>query len=438
VGRNAPRSLAAPGLRARAEGELGPGFWRLWSASVLSNLSDGMFWVALPLLAVSLTDSPALVAGVTVASRLPWLIFALIAGALADRLDRRRTMMLVDFGRVALVGGLALAVVAGAASIWLVYAVGFLLGVLETLFDTAAQAILPNIVPRERLTAANGRLLAAEFSMNQFVGPPLGGFLAAVGLGFAFGTTAAGWLGAALLIAGLAGSFRAERSGPPTRIDQEIREGIAYLARHRLLRVLAVVLALLNLAQGAVWAILVLYAVAPGPMGLSGVGYGLLLTANAIGTITGTIVAGPIERRLGKPNLFVVCVIVLVAGNVALASSTNPFVVGGVFAVGGIFLGAFNVAYQSLRQRIVPDRILGRLVATFRMLGWGALPVGALLGGIVGEAFGLTAVFWAAAAMSIVLLPVRLLITDERIAAAEAAAVAERESLPPRSAAESG
>ena len=417
-------------VRARIAGELGPGFWRLWSASVVSNLADGMFWVALPLLAVSLTDSPALVAGVVVASRLPWLVFVLVAGALADRLDRRRTMMLVDFGRVTLLGGLALAVVAGAASIWLVYVVAFLLGVLETLFDTAAQAILPNVVPRERLTAANGRLLAAEFTMNQFVGPPLGGFLAAISLGFAFGSMAAGYLGAALLIAGLIGSFRPERTGPPTRITHEIREGVTYLAHHRLLRVLAIVIALLNLAQGAVWAILVLYVVAPGPMGLSEVGYGLLLTSSAVGTIAGTTVAGTIERRLGKPNLFVASVVVLAAGNVALASSTNPLVVGGVLAIGGIFHGAFSVAFQSLRQRIVPDRILGRLVATFRMLGWGALPLGALLGGIVGEVFGLTAVFWGAAVMALVLLPVRMLITDERIDAAEAAAVAEREAVP--------
>jgi MFS family permease len=418
--------VTLPAARARVGGGLGRGFWRLWSASVVSNLADGMFWVALPLLAVSLTDSPALVAGVVVASRLPWLVFVLVAGALADRLDRRRTMMLVDLGRVVLLGGLAAAVVAGAASIWLVYIVAFLLGVLETLFDTAAQAILPNVVPRERLTAANGRLLAAEFTMNQFVGPPLGGLLAAVGLGVAFGSMAAGYLAAALLIAGLIGSFRPERTGPPTRITHEIGEGITYLARHRLLRVLAIVIALLNLAQGAVWAILVLYVVAPGPMGLSEVGYGLLLTSSAVGTIAGTTVAGTIERRLGKPNLFVASVVVLAAGNIALASSTNPFVVGGVLAIGGIFHGAFGVAYQSLRQRIVPDRILGRLVATFRMLGWGALPLGALLGGLVGEAFGLTAVFWAAAVMAIVLLPVRLLITDSRIAEAEAAAVAER------------
>lgn len=422
----APASPPSTSLVGRLGGGLGQRFWRLWSAAVVSNLSDGIFWVALPLLAVSLTDSPALVAGVTIASRLPWLLFALVAGALADRLDRRRTMILVDLGRVALVGALAVAVAAGVASIWLLYVVAFVLGVLETLFDTAAQSMVPNVAARDRLEAANSRLLAAEFTMNQFVGPPVGGLLAAAGLAAAFGTAAAGFLGAALLLVGLAGSFRPERVGPPTRIDQEIREGIAFLAHHELLRVLAVVIALLNLAQGAVWALLVLYVVAPGPMGLSEFGFGVLLAANAVGSITGTILAGPIERRLGKPNLLLVCVLVLALGSGVLAVSTNPFLVGGAYAVGGVFLGAFNVAYQSLRQRVAPDRILGRVVATFRMLGWGALPLGAALGGLIGEAFGLTTVFVVATVATLLLTPARLLITDSRIAAAESRAEAER------------
>jgi MFS family permease len=397
----------------------------------VSNLADGMFWVALPLLAVTLTASPALVAGVVVASRLPWLLFALVAGALADRLDRRRTMVLVDLGRVVILGGLALTVAAGVATIWLLYVVAFLLGVLETLFDTAAQAILPNIVPRERLTAANSRLLAAEFTMNQFIGPPLGGFLAAIGIAVAFGTTAAGYLAAALFLAGIAGTFRQERTGPPTHIVEEIAEGIGYLARHSLLRTMAVTIALLNLAQGAVWAVLVLYVVEPGPMGLDEVGFGLLLATMAAGTILGTVGAGVIERRLGKPNLFAVSMVTLAAGNIALASSTDALVVGAILALNGGFVGAFNVVYQSLRQRIVPDRILGRLVATFRMLGWGALPVGAFLGGLVGEGFGLRAVFWAAAVLTLALLPARLLITDRRIADAEAEALAQRATSPP-------
>ena len=417
------RRVLAP-LRQRLGGSLGPGFWRLWWASVASNLADGIFQIALPLLAVGLTDSPALVAGVALAARLPWLLFALVAGALADRLDRRRAMLLVQLGRTLLAGGLAVAVVAGAASIWLLYVVALALGILETLFDTAAQSIVPAVAPRERLESANSRLLTAEFAMNQFVGPPVGGLLVALGFGVAFGSAAAGFVGAALLLAGLVGSFRPERPAAPTRIDHEIREGVAYLAGHELLRTLALVLAILNLANGAVNALLVLYAVAPGRMELSEVGFGLLLTTNAVGTILGTLLAPGIERRLGRANILLAGITMLAVIDVVLVVAPDPFLVGAAFAVGGLFFGAFNVTYQSLRQRLVPDRILGRVVATFRMLGWGALPLGAALGGLIGEAFGLEAVFAAAAVLTLLMLPARLVITDARIAAAEARALA--------------
>ena len=411
------------GARSRLGGGLGSNFWRVWSAAAVSNLADGIFQIALPLLAVSLTDSPALVAGITIAFRLPWLVFALVAGALADRLDRGRTMLLVQLGRTVLAGGLALAVVAGVASIWLLYLVALALGVLETLFDTAAQSIVPSVAPRDRLESANGRLLAAEFTMNQFVGPPVGGLLVAAGVALAFGSAAAGFLGASLLLAGLVGTFRPERVAPPGRIDREIREGIAFLAGHRLLRTLALVIAVLNLAQGAVNALLVLYAVQPGRMGLSEVGFGLLLTTNAVGTIVGTSFAAAIERRIGRANILLAGILMLAVTDIALVVWPEPLVIGAVLALGGVFFGSFNVTYQSLRQRLVPDRILGRVVATFRMLGWGALPLGAAIGGGIGEVFGLEAVFAAAAVLTLVMLPARLLITDARIAAAEADAL---------------
>ncbi len=403
------------------EGGLGRPFWTVLSASALANLADGVFWVALPLLAIGLTDSPALVAGVTVASRLPWLVFSLIAGALADRLDRRRTMVLADLGRVALLGGLAAAVVTDVATIWLLYVVAFLLGVLETLFDTAAQSMLPNVVSdKNRLTTANSRLWGVELTMNQFVGPPVGGLLAATALAVAFGASAAAYLAAGLLLITLSGTFRAERVGPPTRILQDIAEGMRYQFGHSLLRAMAIVVGMLNLAAGAVWAVLVLYAVAPGPMGLDAVGFGLLLTSTAVGTVAGTFLAGLFERRLGKPNLLAVCIVALALEHLVLALSANPFVVGSVLAIGGLFLGAFNPVFVSLRMRIVPGQLLGRVVASFRLLGMGTLPVGALLGGLIAEAFGLQAVFFVAAAITIALLPARLVITDRAIAAAEA------------------
>ena len=417
----APRAHVIGRTLTAAAGGLDGRFWRLWSASAASNLSDGILSIAIPLLAISLTTSPVLVAGVTIASRLPWLLFALVAGALADRLDRRVTMAAVQLGRVLLLGGLALAVVLGAASIALLYAVVFLLGVLETLFDTTAQAMLPNVVGRERLTTANGRLQAVELTMNQFVGPPLGGFLVALAVAAAIGTTAVAYFGAALTILSVTGSFRAVRQGPAVSIVAEIRDGLSYLFGHQLLRTLAIVIGVVNLANGAFWAIFVLYAVAPGPMGLSEVGFGLVLTAAAVGSVGGTFLAPVAERRLGKANVLAVAVIALAGAYAVIAVAPQPIVVAAVLAIAHGVLTVFNVAYISFRQRVVPDRLRGRVIASFRVVSFGTLPLGALLGGVIGEAAGLPVVFVAAAVFVIAVLPARLLITDARMDAAERA-----------------
>ena len=297
---------AEPGRRslpARIDAGLGRRFWTLFSASFVANLADGIFQIALPLLAASLTRDPALVAGVAFASRLPWLVFALIAGALADRFDRRRTMILVDAGRALVLVGLTVAVLAGGATIWLLYLVAFVLGCFETMFDTAASSMLPNVVGKDRVVAANSRLNAVELTMNQFVGPPVGGFLVAIGVAAAFGTAAAGYLGALLCLLTLTGSFRPVRTGPPSSIREDITVGLSYLRHHRLLRTMALVVGPMNLASTAVFAVLVLYVVAPGPLGLDGVGFGLLITSIAVGTVGGTLArrlvrAGP---RPGEP-----------------------------------------------------------------------------------------------------------------------------------------
>lgn len=401
-------------------GGLGRGFWTLFSASLLANLSDGIFQIALPLLAVSLTTEPGLVAGVAVASRLPWLVFALIAGALADRLDRRRTMVLVDAGRVILIGGLVVAVVGEVATIWLLYLVAFVLGCLETLFDTAANSMLPNVVGKDRVVAANSRLNAVELTMNTFVGPPLGGFLAGIAIAAAFGAVAAGYLGALLCLVTLVGSFRAVRDGPPASIASEIRDGMSYLVHHRLLRTMALVVGPMNLGSMAVFGVLVLYVVAPGPLGLDGVGFGLLTTAIAVGTVTGTLLASRIERAIGRANLFVACIGSLLVMDLVWIVIPQPLAIGAILAVSSSIGGAFNVVFGSIRQRIVPNHMLGRVMASFRVISWGALPLGALLGGIIGQTLGLTAVFIAAAVIHLCLLPSRLILTDAFMAQVEA------------------
>ena len=414
------------GTATRLGSGLPGAYWKLWSASAGSNLADGVFWIALPLLAIRLTDSPVLIAGVTIASRLPWLLFSLVAGALADRMDRRRTMILVDLFRGGLLGALALATFAGVANLPLLYLVAFALGMAETLFDTSAQSIMPNIVDRDRLSVANGRLYAVELSMNQFVGPPLGGFLAAAGVGLAFGTGAAAYLIAALALFTIAGSFRPVREGPPTRIHQDIAEGLRYLLRHRLLRVLALMVGISNLVSSAVFAVFVLYAVRPGPLGLDEVGFGLLTTTLAVGSLGGSFIVPPLERRMGRANLLAVSMLGFGVPMILPAFTTNVFVIGGAWIIGSAIGIAWNVVTVSLRQRIVPDRLLGRLNASYRLLAWGTMPLGALLGGLVGETIGLQAVFLIFGSLNLLLLLGRLVVTDEAIDAAEREAEATR------------
>jgi MFS family permease len=391
---------------------LGRGFWTLFSASLLANLADGIFQVALPLLAASLTRDPGLVAGVSFASRLPWLVFALVAGALADRFDRRRTMVLVDAGRVLVLGALVLAVLGDVASVWLLYVAAFVLGCFETMFDTAASSMLPNVVGTDRIVAANSRLNAIELTMNSFVGPPIGGFLVAIGVATAFGTAAAGYLGALLCLLLLAGSFRPQRAAAGSSIRADITDGLLYLFAHRLLRTLAFVVGPMNLASSAVFAVVVLWVVAPGPLGLDSVGYGLLFTAISLGTVVGTLLASRFERVLGRANLFVACIASLLVSDVVWLLVAQPVVIGVILAVSSTVGGAFNVVFGSIRQRIVPNHLLGRVMASFRVISWGSLPLGALLGGLVGQAFGLSAVFIAAAAIHVILLASRLVLTD--------------------------
>jgi MFS family permease len=415
---------AARSLTGRLSGGLPASYWRLWSASAGSNLADGMFWIALPLLAIRLTDSPALIAGVAIASRLPWLLFALVAGALADRLDRRRTMILVDLFRAGLLGALAVATAAGVANLPLLYAVAFTLGVAETLFDTSAQSIMPSLVEGEQLSKANGRLYAVELTMNQFVGPPLGGFLAALAIAAAFGTGAAAYLLAAASLFLIRGSFRPVREGPPKRLHEDIAEGLRYLLGHRLLRVLAIMVGIGNLSSTAAFSVFVLYAVEPGPLGLNEVGFGLLTTALAVGSLIGSFLVERLERLFGRPNLLAISMVSFAGTVIAPVLTTNVLVIAIIWVVTGAVGIAWNVITVSLRQRIVPDALLGRVNATYRLLAWGTMPLGAALGGLVGETLGLAAVFWIFGGLQAALILGRLVVTEEAIAAAETQAPA--------------
>ena len=401
-------------------GGLSANFWRLWGSTASANLADGVALIAIPLIAVGLTRSPAEIAGISIAAQVPMVLFGLIAGGLADRLDRRWTMLTVQLLRVAVIGGLAVLALAGAVSLPVLYVAAFIIGAGEAFFDTNAQSILPAVVGRDRLVTANGRLFAAETIMNSFVGPPLGGLLVAIAVPLALSGAAAGYALAAVGLLLLSGSFRAERSEPSRRLVVEIGEGIGYLMRHRLLLTLSSMVALGRLGSASFFSLLALYAVAPGPMGLSEPGYGLLLATFGVGSVVGSVVTGRAVALLGRPGVLTLATILFGLGILVPAVTSEPIVVGAGFFVAGVAIMAWNVTNVSLRQSLLPQQLMGRVHATHRFMANGAGLLGAVTAGAVGEAFGLQAAF--AIGAGIVLLGVfgRLIVTDDRIRAAEA------------------
>ncbi|WP_342668816.1 MFS transporter [Actinokineospora inagensis] len=388
-------------------------YWRLWVSSALSNLADGVLKIALPLVAVDYTRSPAAIAGLSLAFTLPWLLFALPAGAVTDRVDRRLAMVVANVARAALLTVLVVA----PGTLWVLYAVAFAVGVAETVYDTSAQSIVPQLVDMDQLSKANGRLYAAELTANQFIGPPLGGLLAAAGAVAAFITPTALWVAAVGALLLVQGKFRPERLHR-TSLLSDIAEGVRFLWRQRLLRTFAVVVGLYNFAGNAAGALLVLYAV--GPMGLSDTGFGVLMSMYAIGSLIGTFFAPWIERTMGRAKALLVTFGVGALSIVAPALTSNPYLIGASFVISGAGVVVSNIILVSLRQRITPNRLLGRVNSGYRLVAWGTMPLGSVVGGALGQAFGLRPVFAIMGVLSFALLLLLLGVTDSAMHAAEA------------------
>lgn len=398
---------------------LGSAFWRLWGAAGLSSLADGVLQVAVPLVAVGLTRSPTLIAGVTFAFTLPWLVFALPAGALVDRLDRRRAMLGANAVRACLVAVFLLTVLLDAGTIWALYATAVGIGMAETIYESAAQSIVPQVVRRDQLPRANGRLYAAVLSANEFVGPPLAGFLVTVGVAFAVGVPVALWVVAVAALFLVRGSFRVERTRHAS-VRADIAEGLRFLWHQRILRKFTAMVGVFNLASSATFAVLVLYAVGPGcAMGLSGQAFGVLLASVAAGSVVGSFAAPHLERMLGRARTLVLSFFMgtLVAGVPAVTA--NPYLVGTSFFVGGFGVLVSNVVTVTLRQRITPDRLLGRVNSSHRLVAWGTKPLGAAVGGVLAQLLGLRAVFGIMGLVSLAVLAVLIGVTDQAMDTAE-------------------
>lgn len=376
-----------------------PGFNRLWAASGLSNLADGIGLTAAPLLATTLTRDPLLVSGLTIAQRLPWFLFTLISGALVDRLDRRRVLAIANISRFLLLGALGLIVLGRTESLPALYLIYFALGTIETFFDNASLAILPSIVDEQQLEDANGRLFATSSLANELVGPPLGSYLFALLQPASFFTTSAAYGISALLIQRLKGQFSAGKT-KRTRLFSDIQEGWRWFWRHCLLRTLGLFAATFNFVSSATMSVFVLYA--QDVMGVSDAAYGLIISFGAIGGILGSVLTKRLSDCFGAGRLLFADAFISGLAFFAIGIFSRPIIVGAMFALISMSSMFGNVIIISLRQAIIPDGLLGRVASAYRLVVLGALPLGALCGGLIARSTTLLVPFFAGGVLLVV------------------------------------
>ena len=364
------------------------GFGRLWSAAVISRFGDALRGAALPLLAVSLTDRPLLIASVTACGYLPWIVFGLLGGAVADRVDQRRAMWTVDAVRGLLVAAFAVAVALGHASILLLIALAFALTTLQTLFDNAATALLPALVDRAALGSANARLMTGQQIAGGLMGAPVVPLLIAAGAAVPFVADAGTFLLAAALVASLR-TTAPERAPKPagSTLRAEIADGLRTLWHDRPLRGLCAATALCNIGMGALIATLVILVT--GWLHAGTVGYAAATTAYAVGGLAGGVVNRWITTRLGPVRSVLLAGLVQIGALVAMGSVRSLTVLAAALAVFGFMGMVWNVNTTTLMQQRAPADMLGRVSSAFRTLAVAGAPLGALLGGAVATAWGL-------------------------------------------------
>jgi len=420
------RTQDATQAPSRATTRLGRPYWRLWWANTVSSTGDGAFVAALPLLAVTITRDPRLVAVVTAATFLPWLLLSLPAGAVVDRYDRVTLMWRAQAIQAAVVTMIAILIVFREADIEVLAAAGFLLGSAEVIFSNAAQAVLPALVPSELLPKANGSQQVSLTVGESFLGPPVGSLLFAAAAALPFGLDSASFAGSAALLARLPRTGHAAQDAKHPSIRAQVAEGLRWLAGHRLLRVVAVLLGIFNFANQMGQAILVLLATQT--LHVSTRGFGLLLAASAVGSVIGGLVNPLLTRHMGLLPSLVLPALVDAAAFVGIGLAPGPLAVAALLGVQGFSVTMWNVVTISLRQRIVPARLLGRVNSVYRMLGWGLMPLGALAGGFVAHAAGLRAPYVVAgllcALSTLAALP--LLLAANRAADRTASRAADR------------
>ena len=391
---------------------LGTAFAKLWGSSSASALGSGLTTIAAPLLIASRTSNPLLVASAEAVAWLPWLLFALPGGVLVDRVDRRRLMVLLDWIRFAAMGVLSLTLLTGHPNIAVLYVVLFVINAGEVVFRSASTSLVQAVVPRPLLERANGWLVGGATLMQGVLSGPLAGLLFAVAAGLPFLVNTGTYAVSAVLIAALAGSFRSQpegtsdaTSGAQTGAETgagtgaarrsmwaDIAEGFRWLLRQRLLRTMALLIGLLNVTLVAATAVLVLLA--KERLHLGSVGYGLLFSCMAVGGIVGSAIGDRLIARITATWTIRIGLLIEAGLHLALATSRSPWFLGLMLLAFGVHGSLWSIVSNSLRQRMTPPELMGRVSSTNLFIAAGGNCVGALMGGGLAARFGVTAPYW--------------------------------------------
>jgi predicted MFS family arabinose efflux permease len=406
-----PRALEAV-VGTVLPARLGAGYRWLWSASTLTNIGDGIVLAAGPLLVASQTRDPFVVSLAFFCEFLPSLVFGTFAGVVVDRMDRRRIVILVNLARAGVLAVLATTIATGSISIAIVLLGLLLLGTAETFADLASTSLLPRLVPRESIGLANARLQSGYLLMNQLIGPPIGAFLFVAGMAIPFATDAVCYALGAVLVSRIASSVArgpATESGiaeaapaaeltataspaSATSVWRDLADGFRWLRTNPPMRTLALTIVAFNVTFGAAWSVLVLYA--GDRLGMDSVGFGLLTTASAIGGIIGTAAYGALERRISLADLMRIGLLIETGTHLIFALTRSPEVALLTMVVFGAHEVVWWTTSITIRQRAVPDELMGRVGGIYTVGLTGGIVIGTPIGGLLARSFGITAPFW--------------------------------------------
>lgn len=374
--------------RAKAKPQpLGSAFNRLWSATLASNISDGLLKTAAPLLAATLTRDPVIIAALAAVVMLPWLFFAIPIGSLVDRVDRRKALWVANSIRFAALATLTVSIVTETINIPILYFVAFIIGAAEVLYDTTAQALIPQILKPEQLERGNAKLSVGATLVGELIGAPLSGILYALAIFLPFLSSALGIFLAVVLVALIPGSYKAitalDDNGEPVpkkSLWADMRFGISYLLGNKLLLKLVLLTTSIGFFFSATGSTMVLFMldVLQVPLAL----FGFVFLAGAFGSILGSIMAPRVSERFGRMNIMALTIFLSGVLTALSGLSPNVWVWIALSIFGGIAMALWNILVMSTYHQIVPNELFGRIHGTRRTLVWGLMPIGSLLGGV--------------------------------------------------------